>query len=59
MSSLKLFLLICFSIFVGNMRLMILESALVNIWIARFIGGVVSATVGMLLAYYFKRKRTE
>ncbi|WP_437750398.1 hypothetical protein [Staphylococcus sp. VBM19] len=59
MSSLKLFLLICFSIFVGNMVLMILESAPINIWIARFIGGVVSATVGMLLAYYFKRKRTE
>lgn len=59
MSSLKLFLLICFSIFIGNMVLMILESAPINIWIARFIGGVASATVGMLLAYYFRRKRTE
>ncbi len=39
MSALRILLLICVSVFVGNIALMLLDSAPVNIWVARIIGG--------------------
>ncbi|WP_436855225.1 hypothetical protein [Staphylococcus caeli] len=59
MTTLKILLLICVSAFVGNMVLMILESAPMNIWVARFIAGIASATTGALIAYYYQRKRSN
>jgi len=57
MSALKVFLIICISAFVGSFVLMIFESMPINIWVARFIGGVVAAVSGMLFTYYFKTKK--
>ncbi|HHA0649063.1 TPA: hypothetical protein ACOE3K_002803 [Staphylococcus aureus] len=56
MTGLKVFLIICISAFVGNFILMIFESMPINIWVARFIGGVAAAISGMLLTYYFQKK---
>ncbi|MEB6244361.1 hypothetical protein MXM15_01635 [Staphylococcus xylosus] len=60
MSALRTLLLICVSVFVGNIVLMLLDNAPMNIWIARVIGGIARATTGILLInYYQKRKLNE
>ncbi|CAC6886692.1 TPA: hypothetical protein O4U00_002848 [Staphylococcus aureus] len=59
MTGLKVFLIICISAFIGNFILMIFESMPINIWVARFIGGVAAAISGMLLTYYFQKNRIE
>ncbi|MBW3124700.1 hypothetical protein KRV43_01860 [Staphylococcus xylosus] len=48
MSALRTLLLICVSVFVGNIVLMLLDNAPMNIWIARVIGGIACATTCLL-----------
>ncbi|MCE7786053.1 hypothetical protein [Staphylococcus xylosus] len=59
MSALRILLLICVSVFVGNIVLILLDSAPMNIWIARIIGGIVCATTGILLTNYYQKKKTK
>ncbi|EKU46377.1 hypothetical protein [Staphylococcus massiliensis] len=59
MTGLKVFLIICISAIVGSFILMIFESMPINIWVARFIGGVAAAISGTLLTYYFQKSRIE
>ncbi|SCU09849.1 Uncharacterised protein [Staphylococcus xylosus] len=59
MSALRILLLICVSVFVGNIVLMLLDSASMNIWIARIIGGIACATTGILLTNYYQKKKTK
>lgn len=56
MSGLKILLIICISVFVGNLVLMILDNASMNIWIIRLFGGIACAISGMLLTKYFQKK---
>ncbi|WP_436962375.1 hypothetical protein [Staphylococcus shinii] len=57
MSGLKILLVICISVFVGNLVLMLLDDVPMNIWIIRFIGGIACAISGMLLTNYFQQKK--
>ncbi|HDM8619455.1 hypothetical protein ACSBQ3_13085 [Staphylococcus equorum] len=57
MSGLKILLVICISVFVGNLVLMLLDDVPMNIWIIRFIGGIACAISGMLLTNYFQKKK--
>ncbi|MDT3958818.1 hypothetical protein [Staphylococcus kloosii] len=59
MVALRILLLICVSVFVGNIVLMLLDSASMNIWIARIIGGVACATTGIFLTNYYQTKKTK
>lgn len=59
MVDLRILLLICVSVFVGNIVLMLLDSAPMNIWIARIIGGVACATTGIFLTHYYQIKKTK
>ena len=59
MSGLKILLVICISVFVGNVVLMLLENAPMNIWIIRLIGGVACAISGILLTNYFQKKKSQ
>lgn len=59
MSGLKILLVICISVFVGNVVLMLLENAPMNIWIIRLIGGVACAISGILLTNYFQKRKVN
>ncbi|MDO2944657.1 hypothetical protein L7826_01150 [Staphylococcus epidermidis] len=59
MSGLKILLVICISVFVGNVVLMLLENAPMNIWIIRLISGVACAISGILLTNYFQKKKSQ
>lgn len=57
MSGLRILLIICISVFVGNLVLILLDDVPMNIWIIRFIGGIVCVISGMLLTKYFQKKK--
>ncbi|MCG2087756.1 hypothetical protein K4Q40_11900 [Staphylococcus epidermidis] len=59
MSALKMLLVICVSVFVGNLVLVLLDDVPMNIWIIRFIGGIACAISGMLLTNYFQKKKWQ
>jgi len=56
MSGLRILLIICISIIVGNLVLMLLQNAPINIWIARLVGGMACAIVGIFLTRYYQKK---
>ncbi|MCI2748851.1 hypothetical protein [Staphylococcus warneri] len=53
MTALKFILMLCISAMIGDFVLMIFESMPINIWIARFIGGVGASLSALLFAYLF------
>ncbi|MBF7016764.1 hypothetical protein [Staphylococcus durrellii] len=59
MSALRILLLICVAVFVGNIVLMILDSTSLNIWIARILSGIACAITGISLTNYYQKKRTK
>lgn len=59
MSALRILLLICAAVFVGNIVLMILDSTSLNIWIARILSGIACAITGISLTNYYQKKRTK
>ena len=59
MATLRTILLIFISIFVGNMVLMIFESAPINIWIARLIGGIACAITALIITRYYQNKNLK
>ncbi|MEK5199243.1 uncharacterized protein YqfA (UPF0365 family) [Staphylococcus pasteuri] len=59
MSTLRTILIIFISIFVGNMVLMIFESAPINIWIARLIGGIACAITALIITRYYQNKKSK
>lgn len=59
MSGLRTLLIICISIIVGNLVLMLLQNAPINIWIARIIGGIACAIVGIFLTRYYQKKNSQ
>ncbi len=59
MATLRTILIIFISIFVGNMVLMIFESAPINIWIARLIGGIACANTALIITRYYQNKKSK
>lgn len=59
MNTLQWLILLIISVSLGSFILTILANAPINIWLARLIGAIVAALIGIFIAYFFQLRNQK